>query len=252
MKTFLSNLIRKRIWGRFALDNLPSKVQFPDGVERTIPRDVARTMRVWSSLPELRQESDSVLSAYKGGDIIDIGAYFGYYSLLLAHKMRSGDRAISLEPDINASPDLLRSLSVAAANYPSREFFMLPLPVGDGHSISVSFPGGESGHPCFSAAKEDSMNSFLTVTVDSLVETLHLKPKFIKIDVEGAESFVLDGLNETLATHKPTLMLEVHPLWQPEGRSVEELAERLVKHGYQRSFLNRQDDVAIRELWTPS
>lgn len=52
-------------------------------------------------------------------------------------------------------------------------------------------------------------------------------PDFIKIDVEGAEKFILEGLATTLKEYRPVLMIEVH------GRiSVEQSFRFLEKYSY--------------------
>ena len=56
-----------------------------------------------------------------------------------------------------------------------------------------------------------------SVTLDSVVQSLSLKPKFIKIDVEGAEFDVLQGMQETLKKYKPEIMLEKHPSLVPKN-----------------------------------
>jgi hypothetical protein len=77
---------------------------------------------------------------------------------------------------------------------------------------------------------------------------LNLKPGLVKIDVEGAESFVLDGMHETIISFRPAIMLEVHHKWQPAGRSPEQLSERLIGFGYRMSSVHRSE-LADRELW---
>ncbi len=72
----------------------------------------------------------------------------------------------------------------------------------------------------------------------------------IKIDVEGAEPFVLRGMQRTLAAHRPLVMLEVHPQWLPEGIPPAEVEEMLSAHGYTPARI-AVDELATRTLWTP-
>jgi FkbM family methyltransferase len=48
-------------------------------------------------------------------------------------------------------------------------------------------------------------------SLDSLVDRRRLCPDLIKVDVEGHERAVLAGATKTLATHRPTLFIEVTP-----------------------------------------
>lgn len=104
---------------------------------------------------------------------------------------------------------------------------------------------GPEGHPSFSSGGEGGVP---TITLDQLCETLMVKPAFVKIDVEGAEAFVLQGMDQILDRYAPVVMLEEHPQWQPAPYTVQWLSERMKKHGYQdRELCNQQ--LARRVLW---
>lgn len=45
-------------------------------------------------------------------------------------------------------------------------------------------------------------------TIDKYVQKTGVIPNFIKVDVEGAEDFVLQGARETIQNHKPILIIE--------------------------------------------
>jgi hypothetical protein len=49
-----------------------------------------------------------------------------------------------------------------------------------------------------------------TRTVTSICHELQFAPDLIKIDVEGAERLVMQGMDETVLKHKPTLFVEMH------------------------------------------
>jgi hypothetical protein len=49
-----------------------------------------------------------------------------------------------------------------------------------------------------------------TITLDEACRKHGIKPKFIKIDVEGAEALVMEGTRWILAEYRPTVLLEYH------------------------------------------
>lgn len=58
------------------------------------------------------------------------------------------------------------------------------------------------------------------------VDELDLSPAFVKIDVEGAELFVLEGLRETIARSRPAMMIE-------RSESIDAVVELLAGQGYE-------------------
>ena len=62
------------------------------------------------------------------------------------------------------------------------------------------------------------------------VSTVHL----LKMDIEGAETFALAGMQQGLSEHRyRRILLELHPVQLAEhGTDVAALSERLVKAGY--------------------
>jgi len=58
----------------------------------------------------------------------------------------------------------------------------------------------------------EGLNSFYfiqSITVDLICKENNFTPDFIKVDVEGAESFVLNGSKETARNHKPVYLVEI-------------------------------------------
>ena len=112
---------------------------------------------------------------------------------------------------------------------------------------------GKDGHPRFSSESNSMSAEIHTVSqkalkLDTIVEALNLKPTFIKIDVEGAEFEVLLGMQETLSQYHPTLMLEIHPQWQPSGASVDKIYQIMTHHGYSSQNITH-DPISDRTLW---
>jgi len=231
------------------LDWAPTRVAFWDGVERTVPRRLSADFNLWRRTGG-GEEANAVYAAYDGGDVLDIGSLYGHYSLILAPKARSGSTFLSFEADLRAVARLQYNMGVASSLFPGVVFAALPWAAGDGGVTRIDFPNGEEHLPRFSSAAGSSDAGGSSLRADDCVRLLGIRPSFVKIDVEGAELSVLRGLEETLAEHRPILMLELHPRWQPPGSSIEQVLQLLNTHGYSSRDIS-VDDTSVRQLWLP-
>ena len=82
-----------------------------------------------------------------------------------------------------------------------------------------------------------------------MVKTLSLSPKFIKIDVEGAELEVLKGMTITLEKYKPLIFIEKHPGLIPTNISLEHIDNFLKQNNYVVFKEIHADDVNTKQLW---
>ena len=110
------------------------------------------------------------------------------------------------------------------------------------------------GHPVFSRIgnsldQKKPKKTIRSSTIDHLVGSLSLNPTFIKIDVEGAEYDVLNGMLDTLINFKPTIMIEKHPSLIPKDISIKEIDDFLKANNYILSKEIFSDDLAITEIW---
>jgi FkbM family methyltransferase len=248
MRSRLSRVLRRNSVVRTLLDHYPVPIRHLGGVAMTGSRHTSQIFRVWRDDPSTLAESTQALAAYEGGDLLDVGAFHGWYALLLAPRARAGDSFVELEPDGRAFPDLLGNLQEISRWYPEIRLHALPIAVGNGKPVRVEWPMGPTGHPSFSS---EGATGAATLTLDVLCDTLKIKPAFVKIDVEGAEAFVLEGMDEMLDRYAPVVMLEVHPQWQPRSYTVEWLSNRMKSHGYHDRELCNQP-LARRILWRRS
>jgi FkbM family methyltransferase len=53
-------------------------------------------------------------------------------------------------------------------------------------------------------------------TIDAFCTANSIAPTWIKIDIEGFEIHALRGASQTLARHRPTVVVEMHPMNWPE------------------------------------
>jgi len=245
LKDQFFNWLKRNAAGQLFLDVWPGYAPLFDGTTHRLPGKVRELLTLWQKNDTLRRESQESYAAYEGGDLLDVGAFHGWYSWLLAPKAAAGNRFVSCEPDERIINDLLRNLATFAKIFPKIPVAFISQPVGNGGAMTVQNPGG--GHPQFGSdlAAEGAQR---TVTLDQLAATLGVQPAFVKIDVEGAEFGVLQGMERILADVHPTIMLEIHPQWQPPGVTVEQVRAVLQKHGYRASEPDTSP-VSVRQIW---
>ena len=194
------------------------------------------------------------LCAVEPGDTVyDVGAHFGYFSLLFAALAGDGGRVFSFEPTPstfalmsgNVAPDArIRPVNAAAGATADR------LSIADyGLKFSAWNTLAEAGRLGTSAdAIAPTRVEVEVVTLDAFSGQHGAAPGFIKIDAENFETEVLQGAAGLLESSRPTLLLE-----SGSARSAG-LAASLTRVGY-RAFstervgeLHELDDAAAGAL----
>src|SRR5262245_56872611 len=148
---------------------------------------------------------------------VDVGCHKGAYTYWMRRRVGRTGRVIAFEPQPR-QVEYLRRVFVAM-HYEnvvlvpkglSSETGELPLhmPAGAGKTHAATF-----GH--VGASLRDANASFGEIRLQVSVTTLDAYfadqprgPDSIKIDVEGHESAVLEGATQTLAVHRPAILIE--------------------------------------------
>lgn len=176
----------------------------------------------------------------------DIGANFGYYSLIMANHLDKKCRIHAFEPNpgtwnrlcrhiaINNMVDVVRAHRVA---------------LSDASGIGVLIERADNSGAA-RLGKDGQGISVDVTTLDTFCSQLsENRLDAVKIDVEGYEVRVLEGARATISRFKPVIIIE---FWTPglarAGVTVDELAELLGYLGYKlfRPIKNRLE--AIVEL----
>jgi FkbM family methyltransferase len=164
---------------------------------------------------------------------VDVGAFLGYYSALLAAQATKGT-VVAVEMDATNREMLETNLERNAIG----NVRVLPAAAFDSvtevrytRETFAASPGHRIGSTGGGAGLEEIRVP--TVVLDDWLEREGLRPDLIKIDVEGAELGVLRGLARTLARDGVRLFVEVHP---PEleaaGLSTDHVVHFLAERGY--------------------
>ncbi|HWZ46213.1 MAG TPA: FkbM family methyltransferase [Candidatus Saccharimonadales bacterium] len=172
-----------------------------------------------------------------GMTFVDVGANWGYFSLLGSHIVGRTGRVIALEPDprtfaalqSNISRNSLDNVTVKQVAAADRQ----------GTCIIAGY-SEEDGNFGVTRLVDSAPTSGVrfqaqTETLDSLLHECGLdKVDLVKIDVEGAEDLVLAGMQAGLQQARYTaILLELHPsLLEERGKKVEDAIQRLVEATY--------------------
>jgi len=233
-------------------NKIPANVEFWDKKKYKVTNKINDLFKPWKTWDVLIKESDFVFKNYNGGDFIDVGAFAGFYSFLLAPKSNPFDNFVSCEPDANVKINLLENLAILTNTFNKLRINFINTPINKGNDVTII--DTPFGHPSFQESNDSFNNEKIikSVSLDSVVQSLSLKPKFIKIDVEGAEFDVLQGMQETLKKYKPEIMLEKHPSLVPKNIILKDIDNFLIKNGYYSELISVDKDIAIREIWKTS
>lgn len=166
-----------------------------------------------------------------GAIAVDVGANIGYNTLYAARRVGRSGRVYALEPAQD-------NLAVLYANLFANRFanvIVLPYAAGSRREVKPFFLRGEVSavnslfHDNFYAAVTGTTEVLIAPLDDLIPET----PDLVKIDVEGAELDVLQGMARMLASPSLRLIVEWHPtLQQGAGHAPDALPRFLWDQGF--------------------
>jgi FkbM family methyltransferase len=147
-----------------------------------------------------------------GMTAIDVGANFGYYTLILGGLVGAEGCVYSVEPNPAAAAMLRRSVDLngmatrttvieAAAGAVDGGEVLLHVPRNEPKNASVIGSAGSA------ASDSGTLHHVRQVRIDTVAAKVK-RVDFIKVDVEGAEEAVIAGLMEVLRRDRPCLVLE--------------------------------------------
>lgn len=144
----------------------------------------------------------------EGAVFVDVGAHAGYYSRLAAKILGKRGKVIAFEPEPDNFACLINNTSQFSNVFP------IPVALTDELGLKKLYISPFSG--CHSLVNSSSENKYIwvpTISFDNFYLQSGLSViELMKIDVEGAELFVLDGMRCVLEKKKiKTLIIEFSP-----------------------------------------
>lgn len=175
----------------------------------------------------------------EGMTVLDLGANFGYYSLVAARQVGKGGLVVAFEPmpenmalfqrSIKANGfDNIITVQKAVSNTCGKQRLFLgndPMV----HSLYEEY------------AREGSIEIDVT-TVDEFTKSHNLNVDVAKMDVEGSETKALEGMRETISRNPQLkLFIEFSPQFiEVSGSSPEVFLETLMDLGFALYHINEQ------------
>jgi FkbM family methyltransferase len=149
-----------------------------------------------------------------GNNVLDIGAHYGFFSLVCSELIGSDGRLLAVEPATssvtilkkNCAPfDNITVIPKAIAEKTTELFFHeFPNLYSEYNAIDADQFKNEEWYREFEPVK----TRVEATSVNDLTKELNFIPQLIKIDVEGAELKVIQGGYDFFALHNPTLAME--------------------------------------------
>jgi FkbM family methyltransferase len=164
----------------------------------------------------------------EGMTVMDVGANWGLYSLLISRAVGPSGKVYAFEP----VPEIFARLKEHIALNNATNVIPVPIALSDEKGVAkMSVRGGGSSF------FRHLSNEFVEVQVERLDDFVERegieRVDAIKIDVEGAELKVIRGADKTIRRDKPILMVEIQAATlQAAGTTPEELFETIVSYGY--------------------
>lgn len=151
---------------------------------------------------------------------VDIGACLGYFTLFMAKKMNDKGRILSFEPH----PEDYKWLnkSIKANGYNSIETFQTALSNKEG-TTNLYLANERGQHSLIGKYKKIRVK---TTKLDTILKD---KVDLVKIDVEGGELIVLEGMEETIENN-PNLIITID--MHPEKIDVRKTIQFLYNQGF--------------------
>jgi len=141
---------------------------------------------------------------------LDIGAHFGYYTLLMSHLVGPAGQVHAFEP----TPSTFSVLLSNVRNLPNVVANRVACSSKRGTAFLSEYGFKFSGFNTLAKPRMKELGrgkpvEVQTLRVDDYVTSRGIKPDFIKIDAEGTEGEILNGMENVIRSFHPMISLEV-------------------------------------------
>jgi FkbM family methyltransferase len=165
-----------------------------------------------------------------GDTFIDVGANIGYFSLVAARAVGPNGKVLAFEP----SPEVRRTLAENLRLNEAGNVVVRTEALGPAHREVTFFtgPADDTGLGSLRRLEKGREIRVQQVPFDAIATGV-ARVSMVKIDVEGGETGVLEGMAATLSAQRPEIIVEVtDEFLRALGSSARQLLALLRGHGY--------------------
>lgn len=202
---------------------------------------------------ELGYEKDilaAFLDCIDADDVVwDVGAAWGLYTLFAANK---GADVIAFEPENEIREELFQNIRI---NNLGRKIFVIPLALSnESGPVDLHTDGPNGNAPSLRQVGKgfNGCQPVYGIRGDELIfRNIARPPDVIKIDAEGAEGIIKDGLSGIFDSEfRPKhLFIEFHPtMVEKFGTDPQQLVKDLLEYGYKPITLHRREQNYLCHL----
>lgn len=163
---------------------------------------------------EIRLTRFLIQSLGKGDTFLDVGAHYGFYTLLAAKLIGNTGIVYSFEASARTFEVLKRNTAANSTIHAfhnavydestSLEFYEFPNLYAEYNTLDASqFKGSK-----WFQNIQPEITEVKTIVLDELLSERSVIPNLVKIDVEGAEFKALKGMRKHLDAHSPVIAME--------------------------------------------
>jgi FkbM family methyltransferase len=269
-----SSAIRALPFGRYRLANAVSRFSSEPFLAR-LPKDLGGASFVCDLHDSIArevcftgryepQETHIARALVRPGmTIVDVGANWGYFTLVCSHLAGRDGRVLALEPHPLLNAVLMENVNRNALTHV--QVFQLAASRGAGVQGFVGFSASDGNSGLSRSVRRNESEEFQceTVALDALLDgrgcgTVDL----LKMDIEGAEADAILGMTEGLSRGRYRyVLLECHPeALAACGSSLDACVEPFVRFGYRGWHVDHSAaahersataDVPVSELLSP-
>lgn len=201
-----------------------------------------------SHTSEIRLAKFLIHELNKGNVFLDVGAHFGYFTMLAATLVGKEGKVFSIEASKYTFKVLKKNTSEEATihcfhtaianNKEPLKFYEFPILFSEYNSTEVNQYIHEPWY------QKNKPTKFLVActTLNDFINEQKIEPKIIKIDVEGAENKVIEGGLKYFTTHSPIVVMEylIPSRYNVAHRQATEMLRNI---GYKTMLINKNGNL---------